>query len=227
MKYKKDDEDYNIKEELNNDKYLLIIIFSTIIISIIAFPYLPEKMVTHWNFSGEPDCTMKRIYASLLFPVLNIFIYFLMLFTPLIDPKRKNYTKFKKAYRFMRLGIILFMLSLHLIIILYNTGYKIDVGKYVFLLLGLLFILIGRYLPMIKHNYFIGIKIPWTLANANNWKKTHELGGKLYFITGFIMILSLFLSAKLRFWIIIISIVLSTIISIIYSYIVYKNDNKE
>ena len=55
-------------------------------------------------------------------------------------------------------------------------------------MLGLLFLIIGNYLPKARQNYTIGIKIPWTLANEENWNRTHRLAGYLWMICGILMI---------------------------------------
>ena len=52
-----------------------------------------------------------------------------------------------------------------------------------------MFIIIGNYLPKARQNYTIGIKIPWTLANEENWNRTHRLAGYLWMICGILMIL--------------------------------------
>ena len=50
-------------------------------------------------------------------------------------------------------------------------------------------IIIGNYLPKARQNYTIGIKIPWTLANEENWNRTHRLAGYLWMICGILMVL--------------------------------------
>jgi uncharacterized membrane protein len=56
-------------------------------------------------------------------------------------------------------------------------------------LVGLLFIFIGNLSPKFKPNYFVGIRTPWTLANEDVWKKTHRFGGKVFVITGLLLLL--------------------------------------
>jgi uncharacterized membrane protein len=65
----------------------------------------------------------------------------------------------------------------------------VDIAFFAELLIGLLFIIIGNYLPKARQNYTIGIRIPWTLANEENWNRTHRLAGYLWMICGVLMIL--------------------------------------
>ncbi len=53
--------------------------------------------------------------------------------------------------------------------------------------LGLLFVVLGNYLPKIPRNWFIGIRVPWTIASEEVWKRTHRLGGWLFVIGGCVM----------------------------------------
>ena len=57
------------------------------------------------------------------------------------------------------------------------------------ILLGVLFIFAGNYLPKSRQNYTVGIRIPWTLDNEENWNKTHRLAGYLWVAGGIVMLL--------------------------------------
>jgi uncharacterized membrane protein len=75
----------------------------------------------------------------------------------------------------------------------------------------------------IKPNYFAGFRLPWTLENEDNWRKTHLLGGKLWFVGGlFIAVICLLLppvASMVAFFTIMFTVVL---IPAIYSYRLYK-----
>ena len=53
---------------------------------------------------------------------------------------------------------------------------------------GLLIAVVGKYIYNIKPNYFAGIRLPWTLNNDENWRKTHLLGGKLIIGGGLLIV---------------------------------------
>ena len=75
-------------------------------------------------------------------------------------------------------------------------GKEMNPALIVSLLLGFMFIIIGNYLPKCKQNFTLGIKIKWTLENEENWNKTHRFAGKVWFIGGFIMLLTAFLTIE-------------------------------
>jgi uncharacterized membrane protein len=70
----------------------------------------------------------------------------------------------------------------------YNLGMKVDISFFAMLFTGLMFIVIGNYLPKARQNYTIGIKIPWTLADEENWNRTHRLAGRLWVASGILMV---------------------------------------
>jgi immunity protein, SdpI family len=75
----------------------------------------------------------------------------------------------------------------------------------------------------IKPNYFAGFRLPWTLENADNWRKTHLLGGKLWFVGGLLIaVICLILppaASMVAFYSIMTVVV---IIPAVYSYRLYK-----
>ena len=47
----------------------------------------------------------------------------------------------------------------------------------------------GNYMPKLKVNHTVGIRLPWTLQSEDNWHKTHRLAGKLWVLGGLILLL--------------------------------------
>ncbi len=218
---------YQIKTELKQDWYLLLLIVAILIGGLLIAPALPENMATHWNIDGKADGYSPRLTGILMLPLLALGIYLMMLVLPVIDPRRENYPNFLKVYRVLRSVLVLFMLGLHLLTIGYNLGYPIQIDRIVLLGLGILLTLLGRFLPQIKHNYFVGIRTPWTLASEEVWLKTHQLGGKLFMGAGIIIMLSFFLPARLRFWFTIGSVIGVSLVTMVYSYLLYRQQNNQ
>ena len=68
-------------------------------------------------------------------------------------------------------------------------GMDIDIVSIIFALVGIVFIALGNYMPKLQQNYTVGIKLPWTLNSIENWNRTHRLGGKLFILGGFLLII--------------------------------------
>lgn len=154
---------------------------------------LPETIPTHWNIQGEVDRYSGR-YMALILAALPVVLYYFMILIPKIDPRRDNYARHARAYSMIKQGTILFLILMVWLTNLYSLGWETDISKIVIIGVGVLFALIGNYLTQIKHNYFVGIRTPWTLASETVWKKTHRLGGILFVIFGIMMIASAFVS---------------------------------
>lgn len=205
--------------------------FPFIFIALIPFIYLayiwnqlPEIIPLHWNASGEIDRMGNK--NEIIFPVvlLTILPYLIFAFLPAIDPK-KNLQKMENKLKYLRFFISLFMSALS-VYILYSIQQLDSKPTFIFALVGLLFASLGNYFKTIKPNYFIGIRTPWTLENEEVWKKTHVLGGKLWFAGGLaIFLLSFILKNNYSFYILMIIVGVITIIPITYSYLEFKKLN--
>jgi uncharacterized membrane protein len=94
-------------------------------------------------------------------------------------------------------------------------------------LIGVLFMYIGNYLPKTIRNRTMGIKLKWTMGNDENWQKTHRLGGKLWFWGGLVMIASALLPINFTIAAMIAMILVGVIIPSIYSYCIYRKHKAE
>lgn len=182
---------------------------------------LPDQVITHWNFAGQPDGWSSKEFTTWFFPGLMIIMLLLFYWLPKLDPRKENYKKFSDVYYLFIFVILLFIALLYFITNLVNLGVNIDISQSVVSLVGLLFIIIGSILDKVKSNWFIGIRTPWTLSSEEVWKQTHIFARKVFMIAGLVMILSQFLNEILRwqvFWVVIIFL----LTPIIYSYFLYK-----
>jgi uncharacterized membrane protein len=204
--------------------YILIIgilVFS-VLLSISFFPFLPERMPSHWNMYGEVDGYSSRLFNVLFFPLLKVLLLFMFIIIPKIDPKRKNIKSFENSYIVFVLSFLLFTLLLQLQVYLWSIGIHIPMEVVMPLLMGGMYIMVGEFLKSVKQNYSIGIRTPWTLDNEKVWEMTHLLGSKLFRISGILSILSVFLP-RYSFVVVILSVLVSTFILFIYSFIVFRN----
>ena len=88
---------------------------------------------------------------------------------------------------------------------------------------GLLFMIIGNYLPKVKQNNTIGIRVVWTLQDEENWSATHRFSGKIWVASSILcMLCGLFAESIVALVLYIVSIMAAAIISVLYSYLFYK-----
>lgn len=208
------------------DWILLVIIAAMLITGAIIYPNLPDQVPTHWNAAGEIDGYSSPLVGAFGIPLLTLGILILLLITPKIDPRKDNYAKFSGVYNLLKVFLVLFMALLYGITLLAAFDQQVNVGLFVKFALGLLFILLGNYFGKIRHNYFFGIKTPWTLANEAVWNKTHRLAGPLWVVAGIVGMIIAFIDHPITFWIFMSCLMVAAIIPTIYSYILYRNIEK-
>ena len=207
--------------------FFILVILSSIVFWLVNFSSLPSEIPVHWDLgSGEPNGFSSKLGAFFTFNGLLIFMYLMMLFLPKIDPRKEKYKNFTKAYNMIIFTILLIFYFINIATVLSCLGYNIPIGKMGTIVVGILFIVIGNYLPQVKSNYFMGIRTPWTLSNEDNWIKTHRLSGKISFIAGIVILVATFLPEYLSSGITISMIAIVVIVPVLYSYFIFKNGMK-
>ncbi|NLM20376.1 MAG: SdpI family protein [Peptococcaceae bacterium] len=195
-----------------------------LIVGAVVYPQLPEKVPTHWNFAGEVDGWGSPFQGAFLIPLIMIGALALLYFLPKIDPKRENYIKMGKAYSGIALVMMLFFTvlqfgSLGSILGYFNIS---NVPKVIMLGVGVLIAVIGKYMGGLKHNYFAGIKTPWTLANEEVWRRTHRMAGPIWVVGGILIAVIGFIPAQYKLGLFIAVMLVLTLIPVAYSYIIFK-----
>ena len=197
----------------------------TFILTIAIYPTVPDRVVSHWNAAGQANGTMSKFWGLFLIPLIMAGFVALFAVLPRIDPHKKNYEKFRDYYEGFILLFVLFLLAIQVQITLWSSGYQISPNLTFPLLIGMLFIYIGFLLGHAEQNWFVGIRTPWTLSSKTVWKKTHELGGKLFKIAGVVSCAGIFAGAY-AIWFILVPVLAVAVYTVAYSYIEYQKELK-
>lgn len=192
------------------------------------WPDLPARVPLHWDSEGHINGWGTKFTLILIPFLLPILTYVLFVIMPLIDP-RKNLMNMGSKFQQLKLIIVLLMTCLALAILSATKSHTFFSPNGITLILGLLFTIIGNYLPSLKPNYFIGFKTPWTLENDIVWKKTHQLAGKMWFPGGLIIITCIFLIPDpiLTHNIFVAIAITISIVPIVYSFLIFKKESKK
>lgn len=195
-------------------------------LSILFYDKLPAQIPIHWNIEGAVDNWADK-WVIWILAGLPLILMILFAIIPKIDPRKENYQLHKKAYGTTIIGVNTFMFLLFLVAFLFMLGNDIDVSLVIPALAGGLFIILGNVMPTVKHNYTLGIKTPWTLADEGVWRKTHQLGGMAFIILGLVILGSLLAPGFVRFTILISATLLITIGLFVYSYVLFKKSGNK
>ncbi len=203
-----------------NKKRLLIttvICLLPILYGIAVYDKLPEQIPTHWNFAGEVNGYTNKIGTVFGIPAVLALMNVICQGAMAADPNRKGHPKQLTA-------IVAWIIPLITINVMVNVflaaqGHPINVGKSVTVVVGILLVAIGNYLPKCKQNYTLGIKLPWTLASEENWNRTHRMGGFMWTIGGIVIIILGLLNMEIFMFV---GIVIMNIVPVGYSYWLYR-----
>ena len=206
-----------IKKNLPKLIITSLIILIPIVIGLILWDKLPDQVPMHWNAQGEVDSYGTKFQAVFLMPLVLVAFHWICILGTSLDPKKQNINDKMVTLVLWIIPII----SLLCNSMMYATalGHKVNVEIIMPLFMGALFVVIGNYMPKCKQSYTVGIKLPWTLDNEENWNKTHRLAGFLWVISGVIIMATAFLGA---FWLFFIVLIPMVVVPFVYSYLLYK-----
>ena len=155
-----------------------------ILMGLAVYSKLPEKMPIHWGLDGEPNGYATRLAGILILPLIMVVVNVIVQFS--LETAPKTNLKLKKLMLWLLpiLSVIFQSLTLS-----QALGYHLDIALITMVTVGIIFILLGNYIPKTSQNRVAGFRFPMTLSNPDNWQKTNRLGGMMLVISGIIMIL--------------------------------------
>ena len=165
---------------------------------------------------GESGYSSKA-FAVFGLPLILLAVHLVCVVATNIDPKSKDINK--KIFRVLLWICPLVSLFVSTVIYGYSLGYDFDMSYLCGILIGVLYLVLGNFLPTVKPNYTIGFRISWALCDPENWYRTHRFGGKCMVIGGIIMIVT---APFQNMWILIALILVPCILPVIYSYLYYR-----
>ena len=194
-----------------------IIILLPMVAGLVLWNRLPEQIPFHWNAAGEIDGWASKPVAVFVPSVAMLALQWLCMLVTSADPKKQNHPE--KVMHLVLWLIPIITVFISALMYVSALGGSVRVEMLMPILLGLVFVAIGNYMPKCKQNYTIGIKIPWTLASEDNWNRTHRLAGWVWVGGGVVMLLSGFLGI---FWLTLVPAIIMVAVPLVYSYILHK-----
>ena len=199
-----------------------LLVLLPLVAGLLLWNRLPAQLPMHWNAAGEIDGWGSRLMVVCAEPLFLLVIHWVCVGACFIDPKNKEQNR--KA-----LGLAIWICPVVSLLAGYmtlSTALEIellDVNTLILLFLGILFIVIGNYLPKCKQNYTIGIRVMWALEDEENWTATHRFASRLWVGCGVAsLLLALLPWASVSLWISVGIILLASLASVLYSYIFYR-----
>ena len=194
-----------------------------ILVGMFYWNQLPDKMATHFDMAGTPNGWSSKWFAVIGIPAIMAVVNVLCIFLTETDPRRHKYPEKMMKFVYWTCPVVSWICVV--LTINYELGFEFAaMPKFGSLFIGTLFVVIGNYLPKVKQNYYMGIKLPWTYSDEENWNRTHRMAGKLWVVGVIVLVLNFFLEITgLEFAVLIIMIVVPTV----YSWAFSRKKDKE
>jgi len=204
---------------------IALVLVLTAVITLVAYPHMPDSVPSHWNAAGDVDGEMPKFWGLAIIPCLMTALIALFALLPRIDPLHKNYSKFQTWYEGFILALAVFFFMLQLQIILWATGIPVSPNVTMPVLVGVLFICIGFLTEHAEPNWFVGIRTPWTLSSEQVWKKTHARGGALFKLAGLLSITGT-VAGTYAWLFIIVPVIAAAVYCVVYSYMEFRKEQE-
>ncbi|MNW56920.1 Immunity protein SdpI [compost metagenome] len=188
--------------------------------ALVNYGRLPDQLPAQFSISGQVNTYWSKGSIIAFMGFMGLVFPLAMQFIKSFDPKKENYNKFPNAYKMIRLAIAALFDAMLVLNVSYGLDQSIPAGKFAMVALGLLFIVVGNFMPQIRDNYFTGIRTAWTLASPEVWRKTHRFSGVMWMIGGLLIVLGAFLPKSLSISMIIAALVIVIILPFAYSWLI-------
>ena len=196
-------------------------------LSLWARTVLPDvPIATHFDAAGHVNGYMPRDKALIFGPAFAAVIAVIMLGLIPLMPKQASVRRSPQAYGAAVIGVVLLLSLVHAALIVRALGYAFNMTQWALVAVGLLFLVLGNYLPKTRFNYVMGIRDPWTLSNEAVWDRVHRVAGPLFMLLGVGIVADAIAVPVPRAWMIMVgAVVIVALICHGYSYITAKRLN--
>ena len=171
-----------------------------------ALPAMPETVPTHWGADGTADGWDSKGSTIFMGVVMPFLILALLFAVP----------------QFM--VVVAWITPLSALGVLPTAGGSF-VNIIVFGFLGLLFVGLGIVMPRIEPNYTFGVRLPWTLADPENWRRTHRFAGPVFVVMGVVTVASALLASmapELTLVVLLVALLGGVALIALYSFLLWK-----
>ena len=173
----------------------------------VVLPFLPETVPVHFNAAWEPDRWGSR-WELLLLPAILLLAAaawkpMLKAFEKKAEGAEKDKTGASALTNIKAMSIagiamnaVLILVQGWLLLRIYRAavpGGEVSsdvLDRLPFILVGLLFIVLGNIMPKTRRNGLIGFRVSWSMYNDETWRRTHRFGGIVMVAAGVLIVIA-------------------------------------
>lgn len=218
-----------IKDNSSTFMITLVFLLLPMLAGVILWNKLPNEIATHWGLDGNPDGYSSRAVAVFAIPA---FLLVLQLIGSLVTAKKDTNAISDKLFCLLLWICPVMSLVVTSFIYMVALGYEVDMPFVILLLIGVLYIVLGNYLPKARQNHLFGVRIKWTLESKKNWEHTNRFSAKVMVALGLVCIICAVLSIYVKTKAVVAVMVFGTLIGVVvamilYSYLYYLKHNQD
>ena len=172
-----------------------------------ALLFLPERVPLHYDLAGNIDRWGSK-YENLIFPgIILLAALFWTLMIRYFEKKaegaaeEKDRAEAKTNLRVLEIAGIATsaMFTVMQAFLLCKAGREalsgasgqtVDIGKVACLLMGVVFIVLGNFMPKTRRNSAVGFRISWSMYNDNTWRKSNRFGAFALTVAGVLTVVA-------------------------------------
>lgn len=194
------------------------------LISAAFYSRVPDRIAVHWDAAGVANGYGSKAFGLFSLPAIMFGAAVLVNVMLKLDPRSRNIDRSPQTKRAVLWFLVILANVMDVLIILNALNFRFNMSAAVFVVVGLGIAAIGNYLPKCKFNYTMGIRVPWTLASEENWRRTHRMAGPIWVAGGILIALGGLFN---QMWLFFTAFVLITLVPIVYSYLISRKERKD
>lgn len=202
------------------------LIAADLVFAAAVYQMLPDRLPVHWGLDGQPNGWASRVVAAFVLPAFTLVLWGVLAGVPSIDPRNRNISKFRPSYDITVIAAVGFLVAVHVATLGLALGWPIRIDTIIALAVGLLFIVIGNFLPRSRSNFTFGIRTPWALTDDRVWARSNRVGGYLMVGAGIACVAGAFLPGTWPVVVIGGATVVAVVGSVAYSYVTWSRGGR-
>ncbi len=188
-------------------KIMWTVSFLSLVLTAFALSFMPDRVPMHYDAAGNIDRWGSK-YESLIFPVLILCMaVFWTLLLRCYEKKARNAAD-EKERAGAKSNVKVFGITGACMAVMFTVmqcfmmygSYQdavsmaavqsVDIGRVMVILMGVMFIILGNFMPKTRINGALGVRVSWSMYNDNTWRKSNHFGGIAIMVAGILSILT-------------------------------------
>lgn len=210
---------------LKNKKLLVLTSLLTLLpipVGLLLWDRFPETIAIHFGITGQADGFASLPVAVFVPPLIMLAGQWLCILATSLDKGNKNRNQKMQTIVLWTIPLICNLSCCGIYAL--ALGWEFSPVAWTMIPMGILFAIIGNYMPKTRMNGTIGIKIHWTYTSQENWNATHRFAGKIWVIGGILIALCGFLPHIWAIGVMFAGLLIMVILPILYSWRYYKKE---